>query len=184
MKKYIMGILTGLAIAGGIGVLAYTINAKQIGYTPKDSTWKVDNVESAINYLKSNSVTLNFGEAEYLKYQGNRIASKSINKELSNGKYLAFITDSISVGSDIYENPSEIDEEYFSVTSTNNSNITKLSGKGLMTLATNGNVRNRISSVVYLIEVSEDNDTITFTVQNSDNNRSSENYLVQLIKVN
>ena len=54
MKKMILGFILGLVVAGGIGVLAYTITAKEIGYTPKDSSWKVNNVNDAINDLKKN----------------------------------------------------------------------------------------------------------------------------------
>ena len=54
MKKYILGLITGLVVAGSVGVLAYTITADKIGYSPKDSSWKVTNVNDAINDLKKN----------------------------------------------------------------------------------------------------------------------------------
>ena len=55
MKKMILGFILGLVVAGGIGVLAYTITADKIGYSPKDSSWKVTNVNDAINDLKQNN---------------------------------------------------------------------------------------------------------------------------------
>ena len=54
MKKYIKDItifVFGLITAGSIGVAAYTYNANNIEYTPKDSSWKVSTVAEAINSL-------------------------------------------------------------------------------------------------------------------------------------
>ena len=56
MKKYIKDIsifLMGIINATSIGVAAYTISAKEIGYSPKDSSWKVNNVADAIESLKT-----------------------------------------------------------------------------------------------------------------------------------
>ena len=58
MKKGIIGFVLGALIFGGIGVVsAYTIFANDIGYTPKDTTWEVDNVKDAIDdlYTKANA---------------------------------------------------------------------------------------------------------------------------------
>ncbi len=53
-KSNIFSFLLGAVIFGGIvGVSAYTIFANDIGYTPKDSTWKVSNVSDAIDDLKN-----------------------------------------------------------------------------------------------------------------------------------
>ena len=56
MKKYIKDIsifVMGIITATSIGVAAYTISAKEIGYSPKDSSWKVNNVADAIESLKT-----------------------------------------------------------------------------------------------------------------------------------
>ena len=55
MRNNILGFILGLTISGGIGVVAYTVTADKIGFTPKDSSWKVNNVASAINDLKKNN---------------------------------------------------------------------------------------------------------------------------------
>ena len=59
-KGYIFSFLLGAIIFGGIvGVSAYTIFANDIGYTPKDTTWKksngedITNVKDAIDELHS-----------------------------------------------------------------------------------------------------------------------------------
>ena len=58
MKKYLIGFILGAIIFGGIGtVLAYSVFARNIGFTPTDTTWKksngdnIDNVEDALNEL-------------------------------------------------------------------------------------------------------------------------------------
>ena len=56
MKKYIKDIsifVMGIITATSVGVAAYTISAKEIGYSPKDSSWKVSNVADAIESLKT-----------------------------------------------------------------------------------------------------------------------------------
>jgi hypothetical protein len=57
IKNPIFTFILGALIFGGIvGVSAYTIFANDIGYTPKDSSWEVDNVKDAIDdlYTKKN----------------------------------------------------------------------------------------------------------------------------------
>ena len=64
MKKgfsYIVVFIMGIITATSIGVAAYTISAKEIGYSPKDSSWKVNNVADAIESLK----TLKGGSTNY-----------------------------------------------------------------------------------------------------------------------
>ena len=50
-KSNIFSFLLGAVIFGSIGVAASTIFANDIGYTPKDTTWEVDNVKDAIDDL-------------------------------------------------------------------------------------------------------------------------------------
>ena len=45
MKKYIIGFMLGAILFGSIGVVAYTLNANQVSYTPSDKNWKVKTVE-------------------------------------------------------------------------------------------------------------------------------------------
>ena len=55
IKNPVFMFILGSIIFGSIGIVsAYTILAKDVGYTPKDTTWKVNNVEDAINDLKGN----------------------------------------------------------------------------------------------------------------------------------
>ena len=56
-KSNIFAFILGALIFGGIvGVSAYTIFADDIGYTPKDTNWEVDNVKDAIDDLYRNII--------------------------------------------------------------------------------------------------------------------------------
>ena len=57
IKSRVFAFILGAITFGSIGVVAATYNAKQISYTPKDTSWKVNNVRDAIDelYNKANS---------------------------------------------------------------------------------------------------------------------------------
>ena len=59
MKKVIISFVLGAIIFGSIsGVIAYNYNAKDIEYTPSDSTWNVNTVGDAIDELKNSSSSM------------------------------------------------------------------------------------------------------------------------------
>ena len=60
-SKLFIFILGGIIFGSITGVVAYTINAKDVTYTPKDNNWNVKNVEEAINdlYLKDKNILTN-----------------------------------------------------------------------------------------------------------------------------
>ena len=53
MKKIFMGFMIGLLISS-LGVFAYQMNATQITYEPKDTSWNVKTVKAAIDDIKQN----------------------------------------------------------------------------------------------------------------------------------
>ena len=54
MKKTVFAFLLGVVLTGSTaGVVALNYNAKNIGYTPSDNSWNVNNVEDAIKDLKN-----------------------------------------------------------------------------------------------------------------------------------
>ena len=60
MKKTIMILVLGIVIGTISSVLASTLLASNVAYTPKDSKWKVNNVGSALDDLYTNAkVSLN-----------------------------------------------------------------------------------------------------------------------------
>ena len=60
-RTTILIVALGIIFGSIAGVTAYTISAKEIGYSPKDSSWKVNNVADAIESLK----TLKGGSTNY-----------------------------------------------------------------------------------------------------------------------
>ena len=72
LKSRIFTFILGVIIFGSIGVVSASVlyQANEIGYTPKDSTWEVDNVKDAIDdlYTKSNisSSNLIINKNEYV----------------------------------------------------------------------------------------------------------------------
>lgn len=54
MKKTILGVVLGIVIGATTTVVASTLLASNVSYTPKDKNWKVSNVEDAIDDLYSN----------------------------------------------------------------------------------------------------------------------------------
>lgn len=93
MKKNILLIIIGIIIGSGLtGVIAYSYDAKSVGYVPKDNTWNIDNVESAINDLySSRNSTLSFASNDYSEYVGNRKSDNIVSKELTKGRYLVLL---------------------------------------------------------------------------------------------
>ena len=56
MKKYVVGILIGILLTITVGVSATILyQANEIGFTPADNNWNVNNLESALNDLYTRS---------------------------------------------------------------------------------------------------------------------------------
>lgn len=98
-KNPIFTFILGAIIFGGIvGVSAYTIFANDIGYTPKDSTWKksngedITNVKDAIDelYSKSKDFTNGLGQTKInmVRVGYRNEAGIETPLELNEGKYL------------------------------------------------------------------------------------------------
>ena len=81
--KLIIGVIIGIFLTGSIGVIAYTINAKDVAFTPRNKNWNVSNVEEAIDYLKENTgINLNNINVEYISSYGQQYTSRELNKQL------------------------------------------------------------------------------------------------------
>lgn len=68
MKKIInskvFAFILGVVVCSATTALASTMLASNIAYIPKDSTWKVDNVEAAIDSLKLSKTESNYSTEE------------------------------------------------------------------------------------------------------------------------
>ena len=51
VKTWLFGFFIGAVIFSSIGVVAYSLSAKDISFTPNNSNWQVDNINDAINDL-------------------------------------------------------------------------------------------------------------------------------------
>ena len=93
MKKYILGLLTGIIIVGSIGVVAYQMNANQITYEPKDKDWKVNTVKGAIDDINEkinaakNNVPVSMFYAFGTPTSQSTTDYKTLNKKLFMGLY-------------------------------------------------------------------------------------------------
>lgn len=58
MKKYIVGFVFGIIVSTVVGVTASALySSSEVGFTPTDSNWSVNNVESAVNALYTRTTT-------------------------------------------------------------------------------------------------------------------------------
>ena len=99
IKSRIFTFVLGAVIFSGItGVAAYSMFAKDIKYTPSDTTWKksngdsITNVEDAIDELYENSNALKTSDLKSsVQYKNDRAGENTaaINN-LSKGKYMCF----------------------------------------------------------------------------------------------
>ena len=93
MKKYLLiGFILGGLVFGTIGtVVAYNYNAKDIGYTPKDTSWDVNNVGDALKDLKDNK-KIDLDLLWTNPTPTSAFSAQTINLDLSNYKYLGIVS--------------------------------------------------------------------------------------------
>lgn len=79
-KDNILAFLLGAVIFGSIGVVsAYSILANDIGYTPNDTTWEVDNVKNAIDDLYTKKFLSSLKNYEIVASQGSTSTRKNVS---------------------------------------------------------------------------------------------------------
>ena len=97
IKSRVFAFVLGAIIFSGItGVAAYTIFASDIGYTPKDTAWEVDNVKDAIDELYEKKTTLNLIYSDLPTSAYDATITRTTN--LNPGKYLLIVTMASSEG--------------------------------------------------------------------------------------
>lgn len=167
IKNPIFTFILGIILTSSITVVAYTTLAKDIGYTPKDNTWEVDNVKDAIDqlYTKANDkIILNtFYDAIYGEHIGTLSTTEyrsSIN--LEKGKYIILSSYIASNGSASQNRL--YDRDIFC--SSNNCSIKQLSGKNIQTSKLN------TYQNIYFLEVKDINDIIYVKDHNGVNDSS------------
>ena len=104
-KSRIFSFVLGAIIFGGIGVTsAYTLFANNIGFTPRDTTWEVDNTKKALDDLydkQTRIVSLWKNDNPNANFD-----AQTINLNLSNYDYIIIRSKrTITDGETIYFNP-------------------------------------------------------------------------------
>ena len=183
IKNPIFTFILGAVIFGGIvGVSAYTIFANDIGYTPKDTTWKksngedITNVKDAIDELYEHT-KLNFNEISSVYYNGDRIV-KSLSTKLNKGKYIVSIVKSDSLR---WDDASSSRSKRTSpmVTCDKNCNIDLLSGYINNVKSSVNNSFNGTAHELYYIDILDDETTITRDCSNS--NQSEDAFVCEML---
>lgn len=112
IKNNIIGFILGAVIFSSITVAAYSVLANDIGYTPKDNTWKkangedITNVKDAIDelYGKANNSVLNIKISEFhsSRVSASSSASVTITDLTPNKSYKAIVMRNVGARSDSY----------------------------------------------------------------------------------
>ena len=179
MKKIIKNpiftfVLCALIFGGIVGVSAYTIFANDIGYTPKDITWKksngedITNVKDAIDelYNKSSDYNLKLSGLEELNLDNITLVEnkeiKLLNSQsgtvtydnLNSGNYLlyTFRTTTVSDGGVYYAQSASRYES---------------AKRGIPTVTVNNGTIAKISDEVYVITITNNSSTITINSNNT-----------------
>lgn len=168
IKKYILGILTGILITCGIGVTASVIyNSSEVGFTPTNTEWKVNNLQDAINDLYLNKTDFDSSNISFETYKGNR-GNVTLSKSVDKGKYLAVVSFvEGSINSKAYDIDSE--DEMGTVTGDKDCTVTKLSAKyiGKTATSTVGGAYPYFYDGLYLYQVEAKENGTTLTYQYS-----------------
>ena len=156
MKKFIknnlFGFLIGGLIFGSIGIYGTNVyQSSAIEYSPTDASWEVDNVNEAINSLHNlvNSSSISkiakdtSGNEASVHYYGARISSVTKTFNMNKGKYTLFV---FSTYNDIYS-------------------ATATGGDTTNQTVVNGGKITKINDYCYIVEVENDNTSISVTIK-------------------
>ena len=95
--KLILGFILGAIIFGGIGtVVAVTLLASNISYTPSDTTWNVNNVKEAIDELYSKKKPLLISYIGKNSILGNTTMTYTFNEDVELGMIILSASNDIS----------------------------------------------------------------------------------------
>ena len=184
MKKYIkvsiISFILGAIIFGSVGVLASQIFARDIKYNDT-------NVESALNdlYSKANK-EITFGTAEYSNNNSDNVGNKSTSLNLSKGKYIINVI--VGIGS-LNDASLNLANNVTLPLNCTNCTTQKISGKEYVYTASgifyDGQHTFAITSnTMYYVEVTADNETITYSRTDSPNSIISNIIALQAVPIN
>ncbi len=162
MKKTIIGIIIGIVVGTISTVVASSYIASNIAYTPKDSTWKVDNVEDAIDelYTKDNNISLEAASQVYSS--GIAVSNRNVTKELTKGKYVVSTAYGLSAAWDAGTNT--FNEIHLQPTCSHESDckLQPLKTVSITQKATSSNSYLNIIHGMYQVDVLSDTTVLTY----------------------
>ena len=190
-KKNIFSFVLGAVIFGCIGVVsAYAIFANEISYSPIDSDWEVENVQTAIDDLQGMcSKKLDFERYAFNDSYGNSVSSRTVQVTLPVGKYIvmaefnrAWNGPASNVSRDITSIgvPITCSKE---CTSNNVANYI-YGNRGTQVGANNNYVKYIAYTSIYYVQVLTDDTTITTTFNTDASNVAPSNVDISAIKIN
>ena len=198
-KSHVFAFLIGAITFGCIGVaLAYSIFASDVGFTPRDTTWKdtngddIENVASALDDLhKKVNWQPNYNDVIIEKSIGDINSSRVINKTLEKGNYLFYVTYDVgqlqyASGGTNYSTELSNPALFSLVFNSSNTSVTKL-GKYLANHVSSGTVNSvhsnlQTEQILYYIQIKDDDDSFTLTGNSKSINYETNNINVIIFK--
>ena len=186
IKNNIIGFILGAVIFSSITVAAYSVLANDIGYTPKDNTWKkangedITNVKDAIDELYATSVDynlklsglekLNLGNITLVENKEIKLLNSQsgvlTHNNLNAGNYLLYAFRTVSVSED---------GNYYAQSSSRASQANPRNG--IPTITVNNGTIAKISDEVYVITITNDSSTITINSNNTGASTTTGGYI-------
>ena len=131
-KSNIFSFLLGAVIFSGItGVTAYTILASDVGFTPKNNSWKVDNLSDAIDDLYAKAKPTYTGTTTFTPTTsnqviatGNKILTSDITINAIPSTYKNLTTTTTATANDLLSGKTAYDNLGNLITGNYNNNIT------------------------------------------------------------
>lgn len=193
MKKYLLiGFVLGAVIFGSItGVVAYNFSAKSVSYTPKDTNWKVDNVESAINDLKDEKNIFDYSNVKFgdsqLNYTYGNAEQKTTQLELEAGTYIVslVVADAFGSSNSNITNQSDVDSSFTFTCDNSLCNYKKINSRVIGYRSNDTAVRNEAFNILLLVNItSKTTITSSFDPRSSNVNAHSVSMFMNANKIN
>lgn len=179
-KNPIIMFILGALTFGGMGtIFAYSIISSNVGFTPKDTSWNVDNAEDALNYLYNNSLKFEVDNKYFASYYGTESATKTISKKVPKGKYI--VSSSDSIGTTWSSSNFSKESDAITLQCDKNCKITKIDEHN--TLASGKGYCDSYHAI-YKVDVIQNDTTITQkTAWTENNNTNRQTMSMQIVKL-
>ena len=167
-KSRIFCFLLGVVLSCGITTaLAFAYLAPDVGFTPKDDKWEVDDVKEALDSLHGSIWDMGSFETTIYNQNLGQLTAKNTSITLNKGNYIILATadlgyNTTTESNGVYANSGSFSFEYDS----SKCNFTDMSSKHYRSLAStrfnNMYSISRFENFLYFVEVKEDNVSIKF----------------------